>query len=177
VSLLRAARELIHRVDGCVHFAPEPFTQLPQRQGQIGKARPTHDHEIDVAGGELLAAGDRTVDEGEQDSAGHGRERLAHDIRQPCGLCHQSLELRQDRAVGVRLVIDVLALTPSQQDSGLDQVHELTLKTRLRQLQSAREFARIPRVPRLEHHQGQDPLSYGRNEGVDSPLRTHNAYL
>ena len=124
-----------------------------------------------------MGAGNRAINEGDRDLRGEGGKRLADDVDKSGRLGHEPLELRQEGALGVSLVVDLLSLGALSKDARLDKIHELPLEACPRELEYPRKFAPVPPALRMEEDRGEDSLSDGREESIYPSACTHNAYL
>lgn len=97
--------------------------------------------------------------------------------RKPRRLGHEPLQFREEWAVWVSLVVNVLPLNPTPDNPGGMQVRELSLEACLGGAEMTREVACVPGTRRLHEESSQHPLSDFRKEGVSPSVCTHHAYL
>ena len=85
------------------------------------------DHEVDVAGGLVVAAGYGAVDEGEVDFPSEGREGLLQQLEDSQRFREQGAEFRKDRVVAIRPVKDLAAEDGAHDEAGVGEAGEFAL--------------------------------------------------
>lgn len=161
------------REDRRVHRSPEAIRESPHRAGDVLQADLTDDHQVHVAGRQLLAAGDGSVDERGLDAGAEGTELGARLVDEAGRLDEQRLELVQERALRVRLVVDVSALVLAKDEACLDEPLELPVQPGLAHAEVANELAGEPALLRPEKHRGEDGLAQGGQQGVERAILSH----
>jgi hypothetical protein len=74
-----------------INFAAESLLGCFQGGNDIAKAYVTYYHQVHIAAASLLGSSNGTIDEGQPDATGQGRQRLPQYIANPGGLHHQAL--------------------------------------------------------------------------------------
>lgn len=83
---------------------------------------------------------------------------MTQSFYEPDGLDHEALQLRQNRAVGVRLKVDVLSLGLTFQDPGRHERSEFALEARRPDLKMPREVTQKEGALRVKQEHGEELL-------------------
>src|SRR5687767_10100210 len=126
-----------------VDLAAQELLRRRERADDIGETGLGYDHEIQVAAGALLAAGDRTVDEGNRDLSGERRERFAQHVRHAHRLLQDAAQLLVDRAGAVRLKVDLVTNWLAYQHASRGERFELPQQRSGWLVQRARDLAHV----------------------------------
>ncbi len=161
-----------------VHYgvdrAVEAGLGLLESGGEIGEACVTHGDQVDVACRTFLASRDGSVDKGHVDAVLKRFEDAAKKVDQANGLDDEAVELRQEGAVPVGLVVDAVSILTATEHPALDQIRERALKARRASPEVLGQVAQIP--PPLRGHQGggKHILDDFREQSIDGHRFTHN---
>ncbi|MFN8176889.1 MAG: hypothetical protein U0167_03130 [bacterium] len=113
--------------------------------------------------------------ERDADPLGKRCESLVEDVDEPDGLEKKAPEIGEDRAGGVRLVVDLPPVAAVAEDAGGYERREFALETRGAHVKMAGQIRHEPPSVGMEKRRGEDPLTNPRKQGVER-LRTHDAY-
>lgn len=170
-------RELTRGEDGDANRPSQAILGLAQDGRESGQSdTPDHD-QVDVAGGELLGARHRAMDERVLDAGLERLQEISQDIDQPRGLDEQPLQLAEDLTRRVGPVVDMLALGAPLKDADLGQRGELGLDHRGLRVELASEGAHVPLPLRLEQQGCEYLLAGAREERVEKPGCSHIQYV
>lgn len=120
--------KLLLPVHGRVDRPTQRCLRLLERRRQRSEADRANNEHVDIAPGVLLAACDRTVDEGAADIRGQGLQRTTEHVGQAHGLHQETAQLRQERGVRLDGVIHAIAVPRTSEDTGTRQRREVPLQ-------------------------------------------------
>lgn len=176
--------EFIQGVDGGIDFPSQPLLSASKRRHNVLERRVADNKQVDVACGAEFATGCRTEDERQAYPPAEWRKRLAEQIRQPCRLGEQALELREDRGLTIGLEVDLPALNGSVQKPGSGQLLQFPLSSAERRAAIADDLAEIEGFVGVAEQPAENPTARAAEQhcrGIGGPGRncggcSHNAY-
>ena len=138
--------ELAGRVERRVNHAPELRLRCLKGVDQIGERRVTDDHQVDVAGVALLAAGEGAEDEGEAKAVAEGLKGAAEEVDEADGFDDEGAQLGEDGAAGVEAEKDLPAARLAGEEPGGGKGVDLALHRADGEAAEAGEFAKVVRL-------------------------------
>jgi len=147
--------ELVRRIDGRVDLAAKILLRLRQRRNHSAERGLPHNDDIDVASRLLATGGHGAVNEGYRDALGERGQSFAKNVRHTACLDRYGLQLRENRQLGIGLVVDLIALAGAYQHSRLRPAPQLALDRALPDARHADNLAQIEGLLRTGEEDGQ----------------------
>jgi hypothetical protein len=154
-------------MDRHVHLTGQFVLSTSNERRHVGKAHVPDNHQVDVAGGFLLAAGHRPVDEGPQDTVLKGLERLPEHVHQPRSLQDKPPKLGQEWAVFIGLKVDTVSIFPPAKDPGFDQGADFALQAGGANPQVLSQAGEVPGAVLVAQDHRQDSLTGSGEQGIE----------
>jgi hypothetical protein len=145
--------ELVRRVDARVDRAPQRFLRGRERFDNFSEADIADDHQIDVAAGALVTAGDRAVNESGTNPIAQRLQRLAQHVRHACRLLEDVAQVLVDRAFGIGLELHLIAHRLAKKNARIGEAIELAEQGARRLADDARDLAHVQRGLRMQQEQ------------------------
>jgi hypothetical protein len=143
-------------VDGGVDWAAEGGFGLSGGGGDFSEGGGTDDHEIEIAGGMFIAAGDGAVNEGGVDFLHKRSKYLAENCRRAEGFANDAAEFGEEGAGGVGLEVDMAATFFSEQDAGVGELLEFALDMAHAEAGGFDDFAEVEAFARVGVEESED---------------------
>lgn len=170
VLLGQLCRELVHGIDGRVHFPRQLRLGRCKRAHDISEAGIADDAEIHIAALALGAAGDRTEDKREVDLSLQGAKRLAHHVHQAGRFGHDGLQFLEYRAIAVGLEEHLTAMLTALKNTSLGKTPKLALDRSLPQPGQPNDLPKVEGLVGLPQEQGQHGLPGLAEQGRAKPI-------
>ena len=168
--------ELLGRPARRVHGPGKTMRSSARDRSQVAERDFADDQQVHVARAHLGPARQRTEDQRDPDSLAEGLEKLAEDVHEPGRLDHEPLELGEDGAFRVGLVVDLDTFLPPREHAGLRERCELGLHGRGLEAQVAGELADVPAALWMEEQRPEDRLPGSGHQSVEQPICSHISY-
>ena len=175
MTLLGLCCKLVVRVDRRIDRARQSFCGVTQRFNDICQVHVPHDHYIDVACRNFIAPCDRTVDEGNADFASMLGQRVFEHIEKTGCFGQKATQFRQDRALGIRSVVDASPVDALPQDTRLNESLKIAYKRGRPDSEVLGKVGEVPPPLRLHHGNREDAQLCRREQDGDRMLLSHNA--
>jgi hypothetical protein len=155
VSLL----QVFQRINGWVHGAPQLFFKGTDRVEDVVEGNAPDDHQVDVAGGIVVAAGYGAIDEGEVDAGSEGRQSFLQQLENTHRLREEGAEFRKDGVVAIGSVKDLATEDGTQDEAGFGEKIQLAAGGACACANVAGDLAKEERLVGSSEEEGQDLAS------------------
>src|SRR5208282_2877828 len=127
IARFALATELFDRIHRWVDLPPQSSFRFLKIRNNFVEPDVANHQEIDVTRSVVLVPGDRTVDKRQADAICQGQQRFLDHVVNPHRFGENALKLAKDRAIVIRLVVNLVPATDSAHNSGVRQLLEFPL--------------------------------------------------
>lgn len=157
-------RELFRPIERRIDVPAEPLLRRTEGTHDLGEGDVAHHEDVHVAVALQLTPRRRTEDESGPDPVGERREGLADDVRDGGRLQQERAQLREDRALLVRLEVHMPTLDGPPEDPHIREHLQFPLHGSLRGSRPTHDLAEVEPLPGVAEQPAEHPLPRSAEE-------------
>jgi len=143
-------REFVGRVHVRIDFASQHFPCRREGRDDVCELDCAYDHHVQIAAAALIPSRDRTVNECGANAGGQRLEARAQDVGNARGLLEDVTQVFVDRASAIRLILNLVADVPPQQNAGVGESIEFAEHCARRLAGDPCDLAHVQRIVRVQ---------------------------